>query len=189
MTPKQCSLGNKVVIGYTASLKMQISDDNIFRCHGSNLFGFSLYFYLRKRPLNAVWCTADFQQLFERSSQDFPLISQDNSLVIMLCDRLCVWPVQSQLICSRSCKWDGWVRRTPWAQEGDHPFPGHELRRGKRRDFQRHWVWEVEESLYGAESSHLGDRENFLRTVVLNDLRSGHSLLQKVTDGKNKAWV
>jgi len=33
------------------------------------------------------------------------------------------------------------------------------------------------------------DRENFLRTMFLKDfLRSGHSFLQKVTDGRNKAW-
>lgn len=35
-----------------------------------------------KKPhtLNGVCCIADFWQLFEWSSQDFPLISQDNSL-------------------------------------------------------------------------------------------------------------
>lgn len=42
---------------------------------------FHSYFYLQKTPaLNAVCCIADFWQFFEWSSQDFPVISQDNRL-------------------------------------------------------------------------------------------------------------
>lgn len=56
MGPQQCSLGNKVVIGYITSLKMKTSDDNIFRYHGPHLFGFSLYFYLQKTKPHPECC-------------------------------------------------------------------------------------------------------------------------------------
>lgn len=143
----------------------------------------------RKKPLNAVCCTADFWQWFKRNSQDFPLISQNNSLAIMLCDRLCCLTCAVWTICLCSCKWDGWVRGTPRARGGNCTLCGHQLRRSKGRDFQRHGIWKAGESLYGAESSCSGDRENFLRTMFLKGfLRSVHSWLQKVTDGRNKAW-
>lgn len=61
MRPKQCSLGNEVVVGRTTSLTMKAADDSMFRW-GTFMWIFTVFLFgeKKKKALNAVCCTADF---------------------------------------------------------------------------------------------------------------------------------
>lgn len=107
-----------------------------------------------------------------KDSQEFPVISQNNSLVIIPCDRQTVC-LASNIFCLCSSAWGGWVRGSPRAWEELAPFLEQWCWRG--RGCQRQ---SVREPLL--DSSCLGHREKSLRTR--------RCFLQKETDGRSKAW-
>lgn len=173
--PKQRSLGIEAVWSHIRSLKMKASDDSEFRSRGSHLFGFSLYFYLQEKKKNkASWMLSAAQQSFDSCWEEFPVISQNNSLVIIPCDRQTVC-LASNVFRLWSSVWDGWVKGSPWAQEELAPSLGQWYWRG--RGCQRQST-DVGEPLL--DSSCSGDREKPFRTR--------HCFLQKGTDGRSKAW-
>lgn len=121
--PKQCSLGSEAVWSRIKSLKMKASDDSKFRSQGSHLFGFSLYFYLQEKKYHPECCLLHSQDLTAvgKDSREFPVISQNNSLVIIPCDRQTVC-LASNILWLCSSAWGGWVRGSPRAWEELAPF-------------------------------------------------------------------
>lgn len=115
------------------------------------------------------------QQSFDSCWEEFPVISQNNSLVIIPCDRQTVC-LASNVFQLWSSVWDGWVKGSPWAWEELVPSLGQWYWRG--RGCQRHRVRMLEShcltaAAQGTEKSPSGQGTVFCRKELMAEVKLG----------------